>query len=128
MPVANMKILEKTYWQKKPCWQTKGKVNIALSGRYQHTNNQPIPVYEVGLFELAVIGTILWKTTLSERYQHQQPVHVKFVCFSSYKYYLICYEKQKDTGKLGKLYSRKKASMRKWKSENETENANTSYL
>ena len=93
------------------------------------THQQPAqPVYEVWLFELAVIGTILWKATLSERYQHQQPAHVKFVCSSSYKYYLICYEKQKDTGKLGKLYSRKKASMRKWKSENETENANTSYL
>ena len=37
-------------------------------------------IYEVWLFELAVIGTVLWKTTLSERYQHQQPAHVKFDC------------------------------------------------
>ena len=44
--------------------------------------------------------------------------------------YLICYEKQQDTGtgKLGKLCSGEKASRRKRKSENETENPNTSYL
>ena len=49
---------------------------------------------------------------------------------SSYKHCLICYEKQQDTssGKLGKLCSGKKASRQKWKSENETENPNTSYL
>ena len=41
-----------------------------------------IPVYEVRLFELAVIGAILWKTTLRERYQHQQPAHVKLDCSS----------------------------------------------
>ena len=44
--------------------------------------------------------------------------------------YLICYEKQQDTGtdKLGKLCSGEKASRRKRKSENETENPTTSYL
>ena len=49
---------------------------------------------------------------------------------SNYRQYLICYQKQQDTGtgKLGKLCSGKKASRRKWKSENETENPNTSYL
>ena len=49
---------------------------------------------------------------------------------SSYSHYLICYEKQQDTGtdKLGKLCSGEKASRRKRKSENETENPTTSYL
>ena len=45
----------------------------------------------------------------------------------SYKH-VICYEKQEDTSKLEKLYSGIKASRRKWKSENETENPSTSYL
>ena len=49
---------------------------------------------------------------------------------SSYRHYLICYEKEQETGTgtFGELYSGKKASRRKWKSENETENPNTSYL
>ena len=48
---------------------------------------------------------------------------------SSYRHYLICYEKQgTGTGKLGRLCSGKKASRRKYKSENETENPNTIYL
>ena len=48
---------------------------------------------------------------------------------SSYRHYLICYEKQDTgTGKLGRLCSGKKASRRKCKSENETEIPNTSYL
>ena len=49
----------------------------------------------------------------------------------SYRYCLICViknNKDTGTGKLGKLCSGKKASRRKWKSENETENPNTSYL
>ena len=48
----------------------------------------------------------------------------------SYRHYLICYQKQQDTGtgRLGKLCSWKKASRRKWKLENETENPNTSHL
>ena len=58
-------------------------------------------MYEVRLFELAVIGTVL--------------------C-------VIKNNKDTGTGKLGKLCSGKKASRRKWKSENETENPNTSYL
>ena len=39
-------------------------------------------MYEVQLFQLAVIGTILWKKKkkMSERYQHQQPAHVKVDC------------------------------------------------
>ena len=48
---------------------------------------------------------------------------------SSYRHCLICYEKQDTgTGKLGRLCSGKKASRRKYKSEIETENPNTSYL
>ena len=61
---------------------------------------------------------------------NNQPMWSLIVRASSYRNYLICCEKQLDTGtgKLGKLCSGKKASRRKWKSENETENPNTSYL
>ena len=91
--VTRCHLPESKSW-KKPGLQTKGNVNMAewtIS-----TPQQPDPcithhiytlqsyryIYEVRLFELAVIGTILWKTTLSERYQHQQPAHVKFDCSS----------------------------------------------
>ena len=61
---------------------------------------------------------------------NNQPMRSSIVQGSSYSHYLIFYEKQQDTdtGKLGKICSEEKASRRKRKSENETENPNTSYL
>ena len=114
--------LGKNLWQKNLAGRPKA-TSIWLSEWYQHPNNQPhtgicsymyylrknntewtilIPtasLCEVRLFELAVIGTIL-----------------------------SVMKNNTGTGKLGKLFSGRKASRRKWKSENETENPNTSYL
>ena len=131
MPSTRIKILEKTCSQKKPCWQTKG--NVWLSEWYQHPPpiTSPIQVYEVRLFELAVIGTILWKTRVNDISTNNQLMWSSTVRASSCRHYLICViknNKDTGTGKLGKLCSGKKASRRKWKSENETENPNTSYL
>ena len=67
---------------------------IRLSERYQqkHPSNHPIPVYEVRLFELAVMGTYVSVIRhLSVSYRH-----------------VICYEKQEDTSKLEKLCSGKR--------------------
>ena len=63
-----------------------------------HTpTTSPMPVYEARLFELAVIDTILWKITLSERYQHQQPAHVKFDCSSELAVtYRLCTTRTKN--------------------------------
>ena len=115
---------ESKSWKKplaeKPCWQTKGNVNMTkwmISPPQQPAPYRYMLLYlmknntewtiliptaspcEVRLFELAVIGTILSVA-----------------------------KNNTGTGKLGKLFSGRKASGRKWKSENETENPNTSYL
>ena len=96
------------------------------------TNNQP--------------NTGIWSSTIracSYRYYlmknnrvndistNNQPMWSLTVRASSCRHYLICViknNKDTGTGKLGKLCSGKRASRPKWKSENETENPNTSHI
>ena len=113
--------LEKTCWQKKPCWQTKGNVNMAEWTIWtpQQTTPYRYMKFDCSRLQLCVLSYEKqhWVNDINT---NNQPMWSLIVRASSYRNYLICCEKQLDTGtgKLGKLCSGKKASRRKWKSEN----------
>ena len=121
-----VKLADKRRWSK----------NGALP-RYQHltsTNNQPHTGIWSSTVQLSSYRYSLKQHRVNDINTNNQPMRSSTVRASSSsctRHYLICVmknNKNTGTGKLGKLYSRKKGSRRKRKSQNETENSNTSYL